>query len=958
MKLLTELEKDSNVLLMKCPQQYLTDMQEVILFYNGLEVPTRKILHFKGAIPTMTTANGKIAIQETIEHSQKNQEASIKTLEIQIGKISNVLQERGFRSLPGTTKINLRDHVKLISTTVDADMNLICRIDLSRHVLSDLQDRASVSVMPFSTYTNLGLGELAHTKLIIELADRTVKHPKGSSPKTTSPYYATHPSSVVDYDKDYQGDALQNNSEDPLTSAMILLAHAITHRFSNPTNNRLRNSSNTRTQANVQGDRVNIQSRSSSNDGRNTRRSYVQEEIIKAKQDEVGVTLTDEHNNFLFADASRMEEIEELNANICLMARIQPLKFNSDEGTSYDFAFLSETSPNKKKDVEINQNVIAQDMYKVTKQQEPNTKRDKSVFPFIGMSVASSVRRPLNRDSPLKNSVLSNTKKSLEKVEVSDRTNKESYVASKNVVLNKKIVTDVDVQNALKTKDNFFGPRQFPPLALLKIGQSFVQESMNTPYKEDLDNLFGPMYEEYFKKRSFDVSINFAAQQVLNHEDSPSTSSIIVEEHEAPPIVTTSEEQTSPISLNEVDEFNQDDSANFDDNTIFIPYDTLNCEEAESSTTALDPICMISTNTRKPKNIKEAMSDHTWIKSMQNELHQFKRLDVWELVPRPEGKNIIEEGIDSKESFAPVARLEAIRMFVAFATHKNITIFQMDVKTAFLNGPLKREVYLSQPDGFVNPDFPYHVYRLKKALYGLKQAPRATEYQLADLFTKALPEERFEYSVHRIVPWIYLGQFWHTLKEGRLKYRLKFILDRKELTTTPDDFRTIFQLPQAIDNNHERFVPALNFSEMVPFYINDLGFTLELRSPSNFKTIGRVQPWQILCKMFLRCLTTRVTGYDQPPLQIMQMLYCFVNNIHVDYADLLWEGLHYSLEHLSTLIPYPRFIKLIVSYYMTTYPEISKRVRNKYHNLEHDEMVKIICNSVKNKAGVGMIIPS
>nr|GFB43841.1 hypothetical protein [Tanacetum cinerariifolium] len=164
----------------------------------------------------------------------------------------------------------------------------------------------------------------------------------GSSPKTTSPYYATHPSSVVDYDKDYQGDALQNNSEDPLTSAMILLAHAITHRFSNPTNNRLRNSSNTRTQANVQGDRVNIQSRSSSNDGRNTRRSYVQEEIIKAKQDEVGVTLTDEHNNFLFADASRMEEIEELNANICLMARIQPLKFNSDEGTSYDFAFLSE----------------------------------------------------------------------------------------------------------------------------------------------------------------------------------------------------------------------------------------------------------------------------------------------------------------------------------------------------------------------------------------------------------------------------------------------------------------------------------------------------------------------------------------------------------------------------------------------------------------------------------------
>ncbi|GJS03811.1 retrovirus-related pol polyprotein from transposon TNT 1-94, partial [Tanacetum coccineum] len=70
-----------------------------------------------------------------------------------------------------------------------------------------------------------------------------------------------------------------------------------------------------------------------------------------------------------------------------------------------------------------------------------------------------------------------------------------------------------------------------------------------------------------------------------------------------------------------------------------------------------------------------------------------------------------EEGIDFEESFAPVARLKAVRMFVAFAAHKNITIFQMDVKTAFLNGPLKEEVYVSQPDGFVDLDFPDHVYR-------------------------------------------------------------------------------------------------------------------------------------------------------------------------------------------------------------------------------------------------------
>ncbi|GJW44150.1 retrovirus-related pol polyprotein from transposon TNT 1-94 [Tanacetum coccineum] len=240
---------------------------------------------------------------------------------------------------------------------------------------------------------------------------------------------------------------------------------------------------------------------------------------------------------------------------------------------------------------------------------------------------------------------------------------------------------------------------------------------------------------------------------------------------------------------------------NFDGNTVFVPYDAPNFKEAESYTTALDPLNMhefhqvqpsthiwtkahpleqvicdpsklVMTRNRlqtdselcmyalivsilEPKNIKEAMSDHSWIESMQDELYQFKRLDVWELVPRPDGKNIIafkwlwknksdvenivirnksrlavkgykqEEGIDFEESFAHVARLEAVRMFVAFAAHKNITIFQMDVKTVFLNGPLKEEVYVSKPNGFVDPDFPDHVYRLKKDLYGLKQAPRA-----------------------------------------------------------------------------------------------------------------------------------------------------------------------------------------------------------------------------------------
>ncbi|GKF63407.1 retrovirus-related pol polyprotein from transposon TNT 1-94, partial [Tanacetum coccineum] len=98
-----------------------------------------------------------------------------------------------------------------------------------------------------------------------------------------------------------------------------------------------------------------------------------------------------------------------------------------------------------------------------------------------------------------------------------------------------------------------------------------------------------------------------------------------------------------------------------------------------------------------------------------------------------------EEGIDFEESFAPVAHIEAIRIFIANAAIKNMTIYQMDVKSAFLNGELKEEVYVSQPEGFVDPDHPTHVYRLKKALYGLKQAPRAWY----DTFSRFLLDNKF-----------------------------------------------------------------------------------------------------------------------------------------------------------------------------------------------------------------------
>nr|GEY83421.1 retrovirus-related Pol polyprotein from transposon TNT 1-94 [Tanacetum cinerariifolium] len=139
---------------------------------------------------------------------------------------------------------------------------------------------------------------------------------------------------------------------------------------------------------------------------------YFIKQMLLAKQDEAGVNLTDEQNDFLFADASQMEEIKELSANICLMARIQPVNIDSEVGPSYISAFLR-------------------------------------------LGATFSVRRSLDRDSSFKDSVISNSKNSIEKVEVFDRTNKKPDVASKNVTLNNFVSND-EIKNALIMKNGLY----------------------------------------------------------------------------------------------------------------------------------------------------------------------------------------------------------------------------------------------------------------------------------------------------------------------------------------------------------------------------------------------------------------------------------------------------------------------------------------------------------------------
>ncbi|GKA12031.1 retrovirus-related pol polyprotein from transposon TNT 1-94 [Tanacetum coccineum] len=163
--------------------------------------------------------------------------------------------------------------------------------------------------------------------------------------------------------------------------------------------------------------------------------------------------------------------------------------------------------------------------------------------------------------------------------------------------------------------------------------------------------------------------------------------------------------------------------------------------------------CFISTI--EPKNVNEALTDDSWIVAMQEELNQFIANDVWELVPQPRNMTIIgtkwvfrnkldengivsrnkarlvaqgynqQEGIDYDETYAPVSRLESIRILLAYAYALDFKLFQMDVKSAFLNGFINEEVYVTQPPGFIDFEKLDHVYKLKKALYGLKQAPKA-----------------------------------------------------------------------------------------------------------------------------------------------------------------------------------------------------------------------------------------
>ncbi|GJR44805.1 retrovirus-related pol polyprotein from transposon TNT 1-94 [Tanacetum coccineum] len=269
------------------------------------------------------------------------------------------------------------------------------------------------------------------------------------------------------------------------------------------------------------------------------------------------------------------------------------------------------------------------------------------------------------------------------------------------------------------------------------------------PSQQELDLLFDPLYDEFFNAGTSRVNKSSSPTDDSAKQDTlPSTNIHPTTEPSTPTHVNAEEnnndqeEFTNPFCT-PVQENAESSSRNIGNSNV---HNFNQPQDSEYRWTKDHPLTQVRGNPSKPVQTRRQLATDP-------EMCMFA---LTELVDKPFSKNVIklkwlwknkndedqtvirnkarlvakgyaqEEGIDFKESFALVARLEAVRIFVAYAANKSFPIYQMEVKTAFLNSPLKEEVYVAQPDGFVDPDHPDKVYRLRKALYELKQAPRAS----------------------------------------------------------------------------------------------------------------------------------------------------------------------------------------------------------------------------------------
>nr|GEV76557.1 retrotransposon protein, putative, Ty1-copia subclass [Tanacetum cinerariifolium] len=242
------------------------------------------------------------------------------------------------------------------------------------------------------------------------------------------------------------------------------------------------------------------------------------------------------------------------------------------------------------------------------------------------------------------------------------------------------------------------------------------------PSEDELDLLFEAMYDDYIGGQPSATARTVPPAQE-SHVRQTSTASTTIADTAPIPTNSSSLATNVPITSQDVDELNP--NAMVDGNTFVNPFANSSISVAASSSQQnVDPSNMHTLDVRvlvpAPNNISPLTLK--WLFKNKHDEEQTIIRNKSRLVVRGYRQ---EEGIDFEESFASIARIEAIKIFLAYVAHKSFTVFQMDVKTAFLYGSLKEDVYVCQPEGFIDADHPSHVYKLKKALYELKQAPRA-----------------------------------------------------------------------------------------------------------------------------------------------------------------------------------------------------------------------------------------
>nr|GEY79502.1 copia protein [Tanacetum cinerariifolium] len=358
--------------------------------------------------------------------------------------------------------------------------------------------------------------------------------------------------------------------------------------------------------------------------------------------------------------------------------------------------------------------------------------------------------------------------------------------------------------------------------------------------------------------------------------------------------------------------------------------------------------------------------------SISVEEHEKNKCDAENIVVRNKTRIVAkgyrhEEGINFEVSFAPVSRFEAVQMFNAYVPHKNITIFQMDVKKDFLNGPLKEAVYVSQPEGFIDSEFPNHVYRLKKALYDLKQAPRAWYDKLSFFliehgFTKdvdhagckddcKITSRGLQFLGGKLVSWSSKKQDCAAMSTAEAEY-VSLSACYAQVSNAARNYEILHERD---DDGAGRPEKRQKSADVHPDEICPLNKRYDLMDANKKIDLEHVQ-----CQPESKIMTNIIKNY---PLRFsfaasssVPWIYMaqFWHTLKED--ELLWEGIHYSLLHSTSLIPYPRFTKIIIGHYMTNFPEILRRARDKYHILKDDDIMKNIFNLGRYKDKVGMKI--